>query len=206
MEWMSLLYRVIPAHIYIALCVGAWGIIASAQSLASSFAVMVALRASLGISEAAFGPGCPFYLSFFYKREELGARVGLFIACAPLATSFASSLAWVITKSAEGGAIAPWRLLFLIEGFPSVIAAVIAWHLIPDGPSTAKFLTKRGRAIAQLRLRRGGATKASDDSCKARGLDFREIRLTLLDPKCYLTGVRPLTFKNGYLRADKLCS
>ena len=189
---MSLLYRVVPAHIYIALCVGTWGIVASAQALAGSFAVMVILRACLGISEAAFGPGCPFYLSFFYRREELGARVGIFIACAPLATSFASSLAWVITKSAQGGSIAPWRLLFLIEGFPSVIAAAFAWHLIPDGPNTAKFLSKRGRKIAELRLNSGEPSHKASNSYEAHGLDFKEIWSTLLDPKCYLTGVRQL--------------
>src|SRR5439155_26280091 len=98
----------------------------SLQSITTSFTSLVLLRALLGISEAAFGPGVPFYLSFFFRREELAFRTGLFISAAPLATSFASSLAWVITKLGEGGEVAPWRLLFLIEGFPSVFVAVFA--------------------------------------------------------------------------------
>lgn len=48
--------------------------------------------------------------------------------------------------------IAPWRLLFLIEGFPSVIMAALAWHTIPDTPSTTPYLTARQRKIARLRL------------------------------------------------------
>ncbi|KAK1142713.1 hypothetical protein N8T08_007344 [Aspergillus melleus] len=138
-EWMTLMYRVVPPHIYIALCVCGWGLVATFQSLATSFSVLVFLRALLGITEAAFGPGVPFYLSLFYKREELAFRNGLFISAAPLASSFASSLAWVIVKLSSNGPIAPWRTLFLVEGFPGVIVAVFAWLLIPDSPGSASM-------------------------------------------------------------------
>lgn len=56
-EWMILLYKLIPAHIYISLCVLAWGVVASLQSVVTSFSQLLALRACLGITEAAFGPG-----------------------------------------------------------------------------------------------------------------------------------------------------
>ncbi|KAI9815352.1 MAG: hypothetical protein M1832_005490, partial [Thelocarpon impressellum] len=183
-EWMTLLYRVVPPHIYISICVLSWGVVASLQSVSTSFASLVILRALLGISEAAFGPGVPFYLSFFYKREELALRTGLFISAAPLAISFASSLAWVITRLVQNGPIAPWRLLFLVEGFPSVLIAVLAWTIVPDGPGTAAFLTRRERKVAKLRLR-----KEEDPSEKAegKGLKWREVVDTLGDPKCYLT-------------------
>lgn len=68
-------------------------------------------------------------------------------AAAPLATSFASTLAWVIVKVGQLSPIAPWRLLFLIEGFPSVIVSVIAWSVIPDSPQTAHYLTRRERRL-----------------------------------------------------------
>lgn len=183
-EWMTLLYRVIPPHIYIALCVASWGLVASLQSIAPSFASLLILRAFLGISEAAFGPGVPFYLSFFYKRDELAFRTGLFISAAPLATSFASSLAWVITKAARSIPIAPWRLLFLVEGFPSVVVAVFAWYHIPDSPGTAWYLSQRLRRVASIRLRESAGIEV-----EKRGLEWREIWDTLKDPKCYLTAV-----------------
>ncbi len=43
-------------------------------------------------------------------------------------------------------------MLFLIEGFPSVIAAALAWHIIPDSPQTAPYLTTREKKVARLRL------------------------------------------------------
>ncbi|KAL5355720.1 putative MFS transporter [Aspergillus floccosus] len=184
-EWMTLMYRLVPPHIYIALCVCGWGLVASFQSLATSFEGLVTLRALLGITEAAFGPGVPFYLSLFYKREELAFRNGLFISAAPLASSFASSLAWVIVKLSKEGPIAPWRTLFLVEGFPSVIVAVFAWMLIPDGPGNAWFLAPRQRVVAQLRMEE---PKSEYHDEKPRGkLDWREVGRTLADPKSYIT-------------------
>lgn len=150
-EWMTLMYRLVPPHIYISLCVFGWGLVASLQSVATSFGGLVVLRALLGIAEAAFGPGVPFYLSLFYRRQELAFRNGLFISAAPLATSFASSLAWLIVKLSSNGPIAPWRTLFLVEGFPSVVVAVFAWVLIPDSPGRARFLTRRQRVVARDR-------------------------------------------------------
>ncbi|KAL0256388.1 phosphatidylinositol-3,5-bisphosphate 5-phosphatase [Diplodia seriata] len=197
-------YRLVPPHIYIPLCVFSWGLIASLQSLSTSFGSLLALRALLGVSEAAFGPGVPFYLSFFFRRDELAFRTGLFISAAPLATSFASTLAWLITKLGEGGPWAPWRLLFLVEGFPSLFVAVWAWSFVPDGPGEARWLSAREREVAVLRLRgereREAEAREKDEeeegdsvrkggTKKKRGVDFREVLQTLMDPKCYLTAV-----------------
>ncbi|KAL2349736.1 major facilitator superfamily domain-containing protein [Cryomyces antarcticus] len=197
-EWMTLMYRVVPPHIYISLCVLSWGLLASLQSVTSSFSSLLLIRALLGISEAAFGPGLPFYLSFFYRREELALRTGLFISAAPLATSFASSLAWAITELGQHSPIAPWRLLFLVEGFPSVLVAVAAWYHVPDSPGTARYLTARQKRVAVLRLRSERAGSENEktfhrsatqgySSGQTKGLKWKHIVQALLDPKCYLT-------------------
>ncbi|KAM0096456.1 hypothetical protein ACP6JD_000219 [Aspergillus fumigatus] len=186
-EWMTLMYRIVSPHIYISLCVCGWGLVASFQSLATSFSTLVVLRAFLGITEAAFGPGVPFYLSLFYKREELALRNGLFISAAPLATSFASSLAWLIVKVSSNGPIAPWRTLFLVEGFPSVFVAVFAWILIPDSPESARFLEPRERMVAKLRL---GETRSDYCGPDSRKFNWREVAKALSDPKSYVTAVR----------------
>jgi MFS family permease len=196
---MTLLYRAIPPHIYVSLCVLSWGLIASLQSVATSFSSMLLLRALLGVAEAAFGPGVPFYLSFFYKPSELAYRVGLFISAAPLATSCASTLAWLIVKLSQNGRIEPWRMLFLAEGFPGIIVAVFAWYIIPDSPSTASYLTPREREIAKLRLEPLGESVARlsridhQHGRKRRrhnhGLSLADLLATLSDPKSYLTAL-----------------
>lgn len=189
-EWMTVLYQIFRPHIYISLCVAAWGVVASCQALTRSWGGLLFLRMLLGIGEAAF-VGIPFYLTFFYKREELALRTGLFISAAPLATTFASSLAYAIMGFAQRTQIASWRLLFLLEGFPAVIVAVWCWSWLPDSPGQAWWLTARERKVAVVRMRREKAlvTGNSSHQSKSRNRHFsiKEALHTLRDPKAYLT-------------------
>jgi MFS family permease len=190
-EWMTVMYQLVPPHIYISVCVCAWGVLASLQCLATSYAYMLVMRALLGIGEAAF-VGIPFYLTFFFRREELAFRTGLFISAAPLATSFASSLAWAIVKMGDKTGIASWRLLFLIEGFPAVLVAVACFYWLPDSPATARWLTSRQRKIATLRLRNenDGAGSIERKSSSAprhkKKFQWREVLKTMLNLRSWL--------------------
>lgn len=78
-EWLSLLWTVIPAHIYVSAIVLSWGVVASLQAVASSYPALIGLRFLLGIGEAGF-TGIPIYLSFFFRRDELALRTAVFIS------------------------------------------------------------------------------------------------------------------------------
>lgn len=249
-EWMSLLWRIVPAHIYVSIIVLSWGVIASLQAVATSYPFLIALRGLLGIGEAGF-TGVPFYLSFFFKRRELAFRTALFISgtcynqsppfcffifpitfpwisplaraytsrpqvgwfglttryhpAAPLASAFAGFLAWLILWAGKSVPIASWRLLFLLEGFPSIIVATIAWSVIPDAPETAAFLSPRERKVARLRLRREKAeqndhahahgsnrhshqsnSSSKSPSSSTSGIKPREVLAAFADPKAWL--------------------
>lgn len=95
-------------------------------------------------------------------------------------------MAWLIIRFAEASPIAPWRLLFLVEGFPSVVVAAAAWRIIPDSPETASYLTAREQKVARLRLRRETPHKTRGEK-KSRGLQGRELLAVLCDPMAWLT-------------------
>ncbi|KAI1738746.1 major facilitator superfamily domain-containing protein [Xylaria scruposa] len=200
-EWMTLLWRIVPAHIYVSVIVLSWGIVASLQAIVTSYPLLIVLRVFLGIGEAGFA-GVPFYLSFFFKRRELAFRTALFISAAPLASAFAGFVAWLILWVGKSLPIAPWRLLFLLEGFPSIIVATIAWGVIPDSPETTSFLSPRERKIALLRLqhekaeqhghRRSSfssstATRKNKPAPSTSGLKSKDVLAAFKDPKAWLT-------------------
>ncbi|KAI0449331.1 major facilitator superfamily domain-containing protein [Xylaria acuta] len=199
-EWMTLLWRVVPAHIYVSVIVLSWGVVASLQAVVTSYPLLIALRVLLGIGEAGFA-GVPFYLSFFFKRRELAFRTALFISAAPLASAFAGFVAWLILWVGESLPIASWRLLFLLEGFPSIIVATIAWGVIPDSPETTSYLSPRERKIALLRLqhekveqhnhRRSSFSSTSTYKNKpapsTSGLKSKDVLAAFKDPKAWLT-------------------
>ncbi|KAI1275249.1 major facilitator superfamily domain-containing protein [Xylaria sp. FL0933] len=191
-EWMSLLWRIVPAHIYVSLIVLSWGMIASLQAVVTSYPWLIALRGLLGIGEAGF-TGVPFYLSFFYKRRELAFRTALFISAAPLASAFAGFLAWLILWIGESLPIASWRLLFLLEGFPSILVATVAWGVIPDSPGSASYLDPFERRIARLRLKseqpqkRSSSSSSRPSSSSTSGLKAKDVLAAFKDPKAWVT-------------------
>lgn len=83
-----------------------------ASGATQNHAGLIITRAFLGVFEAAFGAGAPYFLSLFYQRRELGKRVSFLLGMSPLANCFASSLAYGILQI--DGSISSWRLLFLI--------------------------------------------------------------------------------------------
>jgi hypothetical protein len=115
-------------------------------------------------------------------------------------------LAWVIMKISENSLLSPWRLLFLVEGFPSVLIAVWAWDFVPDGPGTANWLSPRQREVAVLRLRHEKEAEEEEriqekyrsETTNRRGIDFREVLQTFIDPKCYLTAVSHTEYCKEY--------
>ena len=53
-------------------------------------------------------------------------------------------------------AIANWRLLFIVEGIPSILLGLLAFIILPDRTEETSVLTEREREIALERMSRGG--------------------------------------------------
>lgn len=72
-------------------------------------------------------------------------------------------------------------MLFMVEGFPSIIVAVFAWCYMHDSCVTAVYLNRREKRIARSRLRKEKDLR--DRGGARRGLTWKEIGETLVDPK-----------------------
>ena len=128
-EWQALMWKIVPPHRWLAWTVFGWGLVATTQAGTQSWSGLMALRFLLGIFEAGFGPGIPYLLSFFYLRHEVGLRIAIFLSAAPLATSFSGALAYGITSGHSH--LRNWRLLFLVEGLPTLCMAPVAYFFLP---------------------------------------------------------------------------
>ncbi|OAL53524.1 MFS general substrate transporter [Pyrenochaeta sp. DS3sAY3a] len=149
-EWTQLFWKILPAHIYVAALCFLWGAAAMLSGVSHNKAGLMTARAFLGFFEAAFGAGAPYFLSLFYQRRELGKRVAVLTGMSPLANCFASSLAYGLLHARTS--IAGWRLLFLVEGAPTVLCAALVYFRLPDSPETASFLTEEEKVQSRQRL------------------------------------------------------
>ncbi|KAG9243381.1 MFS transporter-like protein [Calycina marina] len=185
-EWLALMWKIIPPHVWATICVIGWGITATCQAATFSFSGMMAARFFLGLFEAGYGPGIPYLLSFFYLRHEIGFRIGVFLSAAPLATCFAGALAYGITSGDDTGRIRNWRLLFLVEGLPCICAGIATFFFLPDSPEKARFLSEEDRRVARAR----GVRQVGEETAHRVGrISFRDVGVALLDVKNYFTAL-----------------
>lgn len=179
-EPLILVFKVLPAKQWVAFLVLGWGVAATAQAGTHSWAGMMACRFFLAVFEAGFGPGTVYLLSFFYLRREIGLRAGIFFSAAPLATCFAGALAYGITAGQP--LIARWRLLFLVEGAPVLVMAVVTYFVMPNSPHDAWFLNEEEKDVAVSR-----GVRQTGDAKRVGHMNWREAFSTLLDVKSWLT-------------------
>jgi MFS family permease len=103
-----------------------WGSLSMIQAAVTSQAGLMTIRFLIGIFEAGFVPAVALYLTFFYHRREMGLRYGLFISFSPLASCFASALAYGIVQAKTS--LENWQLLFIIGRFLLVSKSELAFH------------------------------------------------------------------------------
>ncbi|KAH6653176.1 major facilitator superfamily domain-containing protein [Truncatella angustata] len=184
-EWTQLFWKILPAHIYVAVLCFLWGTVAMATGATKNLGGVIACRAFLGIFEAAFGAGAPYFLSLFYQRRELGKRVAILTGMSPLANCFAATLAYGILHIQ--GSIEPWRLLFIIEGAPTVAFSFVVYFFLPDSPSSARFLSEEEQGNSLTRLEtvdRTSKSKVSWSQITAGLTDYQNYVHTLIHFGC----------------------
>jgi MFS transporter, ACS family, DAL5 transporter family protein len=152
----NIILKRIGAKIWLPLLTVAFGIICIGTAFVHTFPQLIVLRLILGIAEGGMFPGISYYLSCFYKREELLFRIGIFATSASMAGAFGGLLATGLTKIPEWGArgsrIHTWRNIFFFEGLMTVFIGIIAPRFLPTTPGESKFLTEREKTIASQRL------------------------------------------------------
>lgn len=80
-------------------------------------------------------------------------------------------------------AVAPWRLLFLVLGAYSVVWAVVVWFLLPDSPTTARWLNAREKYVALVRIR------DNNTGLEDKKIKWYQVRECLMDPKTWLLAI-----------------
>ena len=139
--------------LYLPACMVVWGVISAATAAAETFGGLLAIRFFLGFVEAAYFPGCLFFLSSWYTRKELGFRTAILYSGSLMSGAFSGLITAGITGGMDGKrGLRAWRWLFIIEGIITIVIAFIAVFILPDFPRTTTWLTEHERQLAIWRL------------------------------------------------------
>ncbi|KAG1847803.1 major facilitator superfamily domain-containing protein [Suillus tomentosus] len=139
--------------LYLPVCMVIWGVISALTGITTNFVGALLTRFFLGFMEAAFFPGAVFLISKWYKRTEIGLRLAILYCGNMISNAFGAVIASGILANMDGiRAQAAWRWLFYIEGSLTVTVAIMTVFVLPDFPTTTKWLTDDERRLALKRM------------------------------------------------------
>ena len=124
-------------------------------------------------------PGLVFYLTFWYRPEERSLRIAIFLVCASLAGAFGGTIAYAVRHMNGVAGLVAWRWLFILEGVPTCLFAIVVLLSLPDFPESATWLTVKEKALAADRMRSCGS-KGGD-----KAMTWVDTRKTLTEWRLY---------------------
>ncbi|NLU68994.1 MFS transporter [Streptomyces sp. HNM0574] len=124
----------------------AWGLLAVLQGLLSSPGQLIAVRFALGVVEGAVLPSLVMLLSRWFTKGERGRANTLLILGNPITVMWLSAVSgWLVSVS-------DWRMMFVVEGAPSVVWGLLCLRVIKDRPAEARWLPRAEHEALRTRL------------------------------------------------------
>ena len=149
----NLLLHKIGARIWIARILITWGILAALTGFVHTVHHLYVLRFLLGLAEAGYFPGIVLYLTYWFRQREQARVLALFMTALPVTSIVGAPISGLILDHAHWLAIGSWRWLLILEGFPAILFGLLAYFVLPNRPSDAKFLTSEERVWLGASLR-----------------------------------------------------
>ncbi|KAI0898167.1 MFS general substrate transporter [Annulohypoxylon nitens] len=156
-----LLKRLRPSR-WIPLIMVVWGAVMTLMGIVRDFRGLLIARLFLGVAEAGLYPGCAYYLTMWYIRDEIQFRQAMFFSASSIAGAFSGLLAFAIAKMDGVANLEGWRWIFILEGLLTVFVAGVSFFILYDFPETASFLTQREREFVIFRLKYQGQVQGKD--------------------------------------------
>ncbi|KAI1255581.1 hypothetical protein MGN70_002696 [Eutypa lata] len=96
-------------------------------------------------------------------------------------------LARGIAEIGDRGGLSRWRWIFVIEGLLTAVVGILAFFFLPNGVSSAKFLTPEQREFATNRLRHLGQGSGTSEREVSEKFSWSEVRRGVFSPQTWLT-------------------
>ena len=120
-----------------------WGLCATATGFVSNIPMLMAIRFTLGVVEAAVMPAMLIYISNWFTKSERSRANTFLILGNPVTVLWMSIVSGYLIQSFG------WREMFIIEGLPAVAWAVCWWILVRDKPGDVAWLTDEEKRVLQ---------------------------------------------------------
>lgn len=170
-----------------------WGAASVGMMAISTPTQFYLLRFALGVFEAGFFPGIVLYLTYWYPPLRRASVLSYFFAGVAVAGILGGLLSgWIMRDMAGVMGLKGWQWMFVLEGAPALLLAVVAQFYLKDYPEQAEWLDQDEKARLAANL--GQHPQSSHGSSLGACLRDRRIYLYALPYFAVTGGALTLSF------------
>ena len=118
----------------------AWGACSTGTAFVTGATSFVVMRFLLGIAESGFFPGVAWFMTRWFPSRHRGQAMGIFYAFGASASVLGGPLSGNLLLLHGWHGLSGWQWIFLIEGIPACILALLCPILMRDRPEDAAWL------------------------------------------------------------------
>ncbi|AHI00073.1 MFS transporter [Kutzneria viridogrisea] len=131
----------------------AWSVAAMACGLVATEGQLYLARFLLGVFEGGVWPAVLILLASWFPQAERARANALWMACLPLSAILTSPLSgWMLSHWS-------WRLVFVVQGLPPLLWALVWWFTVADRPAQARWISAAEREHVERALAADEAAK-----------------------------------------------
>jgi MFS transporter, ACS family, tartrate transporter len=160
----NLAMKKVGARLWIARIMVSWGLVSAAMAFVTGPNSFYAVRLLLGAAEAGFFPGVILYLTYWFPREYRARIIAIFMVAIPVSSFLGSPISASLLQTDGMLGLRGWQWMFILEGVPAMLLGLATVFVLPDGPSSARFLTPEERELVARKL----DNEAADDTTTTR--------------------------------------
>jgi MFS family permease len=128
------------ARRWIARILVTWGIVSALTAFVWNDWGFYTVRFILGLAEGGFYPGVVLYLLWWFPSYYRTRMMARFQVASIIALVIGPPISGLLLYLDGVLGLHGWQWLFLLEGLPSIILAVVIWQLLTDKPADATWL------------------------------------------------------------------
>jgi len=149
----NLLLQRYGARKWIARIMASWGVISMLMCFAHTPMMFYTLRFLLGVAEAGLVPGVIFYLTGWFPRTRRSHLIAIFYSASAFAGILGGPLSGYLMDRLSGAiGFSGWQWMFVLEGLPSVLIAVVVFFFLDDHPEGVDWLDAKEKQLVLSRL------------------------------------------------------
>lgn len=164
-----------------------WGVVTIATMFVQNEITFYLARFLLGVAEAGFFPGALYFLAHWFPSARRTRMTAIFFMGVPVSGVLGSLVSGAIMHSLGGVAgLADWQWLFLVEGIPPILLAIVVLIWLVDEPEQAKWLTAAEKATVRTDLE---ADQRRKSETKKDSASHGSLLPALRDSKVWILGL-----------------